>query len=420
MTTTVTTTKKRTKDRLTPMEVKHAPDGWLNDGAGLHLRTKGASRKWVFRYVRSGKAVEIGLGGADRVTLKTARELRDQHLATLARGDDPRATKIKAAAGRKTFADAATELIEARRSNWRTSANDGRTSSLDMWTKSLTVHCKRIASRLVSDIGVDDIRLLVKPIWDRGHVASARRLLNRIELTFDYAIAHGWRTADNPATWKKFQHILQAQGPSGPKDHHPSLDWRSMPGFMASLRADTESPMASMALEMLVLTGCRSGEVRGMQWSEIDFETATWTVPAERMKRKLAHQVPLSADAITILKRLEAGRIGKFVFPGRSSLKPIGHVIVWLTVQRLTGREEGQPSIASPHGMRSAFRDWAAENGVPFDVAEQCLAHSVGSTTVVAYLRTSMLEKRREVMAKWARFLNGDDVSNVVPIRAAS
>jgi integrase len=190
---------------------------------------------------------------------------------------------------------------------------------------------------------------------------------------------------------------------------------------MASLRADTESPMASMALEMLVLTGCRSGEVRGMQWDEIDFETATWTVPAERMKRKKAHQVPLSTPAMAILKRLEPGRTGKFVFPGRSNLKPIGHVIVWLTVQRLTGREAGQPSLASPHGMRSAFRDWAAENGVPFEIAEQCLAHAVGSATVAAYLRTSMLEKRREVMAKWARFLSGEDSAEIIPLnRAAS
>jgi integrase len=413
--TTMATTRKRTKDRLTPMQVKHAVDGWLNDGAGLHLRIKGQSKKWVFRYVRSGKAVEIGLGGADRVTLKTARELRDQHLATLAKGDDPRAARIKATAGRKTFAEVAADLIEARQKKWRAAANDGRTSSLDTWSKSLLVDCKRIAGRLVSDITTDDIRPIVQRYWNEGHEQTARRSLGRIEMVFDRAIALGWRTSDNPATWRRFQHILQAQGEDGPRANHPALDWRDAPAFMSSLKA--ESSIAAMALEMLILTGCRSGEVRGMRWDEIDFDTAVWTIPGERMKRKFVHQVPLSAAALAILARLEATRTGALVFPGRSSAKPVDNVTVWQLVQHLTGRQEEEPITATPHGMRSTFRSWAAFHRVDFDLAEACLAHKVGSAVSQRYNREALLELRRPIMESWSAFLSGEDSADVVSIR---
>ena len=187
----MTKAKTRGKDLLTPMEVKHAEDGTYSDGGNLHLRVSnnGASRKWVFRYVRGGKAVEIGLGGANQVSLEMARKLRQQHLDALAEGLDPRAEKVKAAANRKTFAEAAAELIEARKKNWRTAVNDGRTSSLNEWTKHLTVDCKRIANRLVGDIMTGDITPIVKPIWDRDREHTARRLLSRIEAVFDYAMA---------------------------------------------------------------------------------------------------------------------------------------------------------------------------------------------------------------------------------------
>jgi integrase len=407
--------RKTRKNLLTDMQVRKAKDGWLNDGGGLHLRVKGASRKWVFRYTWNGNPVEIGCGGADRVSLKAARELRERYLDALALGADPRAEKAKAAASARTFGETAAELIEARKKNWRTSVNDGRQSSLSEWTRSLMVACKRIANRSVADIVADDIKPIVKPVWDKGSKASARRLLNRIEMVFDFAEASEWRTADNPATWKKFQHILQAQGESGPKDHHPALGWREMPRFMARLRADTRSPMAALALEMMILTATRSGEARGMRWDEVDLEAATWTIPASRMKRKLPHEVPLSTDAIRLLKRLEPARIGPLTFPGRGWMKPVDHVGLWFLVQRLTGREAGQPIVASPHGMRSAARSWMAAQEVPFDVAEACLAHATGNATVAAYHRESHLEKRRVVLQDWADFLRG---AEIIPLKA--
>jgi integrase len=410
----------RQRNRLTAMQVKTATDGWYNDGGNLHLRVGngGKSKKWVLRYARDHKVVEIGLGGAADVSLKLARELRDRHMAGLAEGLDPKTEKRKLAAGRKSFAQAAQELIEARRKKWRPSANDGRTSSLDDWTKSLTVDCKPISDRFVGDIETGDIERIVRPYWDRGRETSARRLLNRIEMTFDYAKAKGWRKADNPATWTLFQTILQADGPTGPKRHHPALKWPETPAFMARLRAD-EPSMAALALEMMILTGGRSGEVRGMLWSEVNFDDATWTVPGERMKRKLPHEVALSGDAVALLKRLEAARINQFVFPGRWNDGPVAHRAVWGLVQRLIDRQADQPAAASPHGFRSSFRSWMAEQQTPFEVAESMLSHKIGSATSQAYNRANLLNLRRPIMERWARFLSGEDASNIVPLRRA-
>lgn len=163
----------RTRNRLTPMKVKAATDGWYNDGGNLHLRVggDGRSKKWVLRYARDGKVTEIELGGADRVSLKLAREKRDQHLEVLERGLDPRTEKRKQAAAqlnRKTFAEAAERLIAERRKGWRTAANDGRTSSLNDWTRSLMVNCQPISKRFVEEISIDDVEPIVRRYWDSG------------------------------------------------------------------------------------------------------------------------------------------------------------------------------------------------------------------------------------------------------------
>ncbi len=410
---------QHTKNRLTDLRVRHAKDGAHGDGGNLHLRVSngGKSRKWVLRYQRDGKVVEIGLGPVRSVPLKLARELRDRHLETLAKGGDPRTEKAKQATarrGRKTFGEAAVEVIAARQAKWRANANDGRTSSRDDWTKSLTVACKPISARPVDEITTGDIEPIIKRHWDSGQAASMRRLLTRIEAVFNYAKAHGWRKADNPASWAIFQHRLQADGPTGPKANHPALEWRDAPAFMARLRALADPSMAALALEMTILTACRSGEVRGMRWTEIDFDAATWTIPAERMKRAVEHQVPLSDDAVALLRRLEAARIGKFVFPGRRSSGPVTNWPVWAVVQRLTERADGQPSVASPHGFRASFRSWTAFQRIDFELAEACLAHKIGNDVSKRYNREDFLELRRPIMERWASFLSDETIGKIV------
>ena len=212
------------------------------------------------------------------------------------------------------------------------------------------------------------------------------------------------------------------QEPTGPKRHHPMLDWRETPAFMARLRADDGvggDTMAALALELMILTASRSGEVRGMLWSEIDFDTATWTIPPERMKRAREHEVPLSPQALAIIKRLEPARTGKFfVFPGRSNLKPIAHWAKWSLVQRLTGREADQPIAASPHGFRASFRSWCRAKKIASDVAERCLAHERKDATQAAYDREEMLDARRPVMSDWAKFLRGEQTADIIPLAA--
>jgi hypothetical protein len=187
----------------------------------------------VLRYARDGKPIEIGLGGADRVTLKLAREKRDQHLKTLESGGDPREEKRKAKMARlnrRTFAEVVAEVIPARRKTkgWRVNANDGRTSSLTDWTKHLTVDCKPISKRAIDDISKDDVERIIRPYWDENRFHTARRVLKRIETVFNYAKAKDWRKGNNPASWDVFEHILQGS-PSGPKNHHRRSTGRAFP-----------------------------------------------------------------------------------------------------------------------------------------------------------------------------------------------
>jgi hypothetical protein len=157
----------------------------------------------------------------------------------------------------------------------------------------------------------------------------------------------------------------------------------------------------------------------GLLWGEVDFDDATWRVPGERMKRKLPHEVALSSDAVALLKRLDAARINQFVFPGRWNDGPLAHRAVWDLVQRLTDRQADQPAAASPHGFRASFRTWMAEQQVPFEVAEACLAHKLGNRTSQSYNHANLLKLRQPIMERWARFLRGEDASKVVPLRRA-
>ena len=334
------TTRTMARNKLTAAEVANAGDGVHGDGDGLNLRIKGASRKWIYRYTRDGKVTELGLGSAHAVPLKLARKLRDQHEQALAQGLDPRSERSKRKVVAKTFAEAAEELIAARRQKWRANATTGRETSLSEWRVHLGGVCKPIAKRPVGEITVEDIKPIVKPYFDRGKSDTGRRLLKRIERVFAFAKAHGWRTADNPASWEIFEHILQDDGKSGPQPMHPALDWRELPAFMARLRSSRET-MSRLALEMIILTACRSGEVRGARWDEMDLDTALWTLPPARMKRQREHVVPLSPPAIAFLRRLEAAQTGNYVFPGQETV--ISHTSNLGRRQRVWRREGDRP-----------------------------------------------------------------------------
>ena len=380
----------------------------------LWLVVRGDSRSWVVR--RDGR--DHSIGSIKKVSLALARREASNILVQLRDGLDPTEEKRKtkqAAERRKTFAQAAEAVIETRRSGWRVSF-EGRSSTATQWAKDMAVDCKPIADRFVDEIAIEDIKAIVAPYWDRGHLERARSLLGRIEQVLDFAIAHGWRTADNAAAWKRWQYIFpRAQRADDP--HHAAIDWRGAPQLMQRLGAS--SAIGARLVEFIILTAARSGEARGALWSEIDFDQRVWTVPGSRMKKGKEHTVPLSDQAIELLRRMQAERVGEFVFPGgrgeiaQAADRPMRNASLWALVQRAVGDKE-----ATTHGFRSAFKDWANNQSVDHQLSERALAHDIGDATVTAYARETLTERRRPMMEAWGAFLGGElPRDNVVPLK---
>ena len=406
-------------NRMKPEDVKKAGEGRTADGGYLFLVVRGASKSWVVRGPRiNGKRIEAGLGTIDQVSLAQARKKRDELLAQVRDGLNPIEEKKKAREAqerRKTFAQAAEAVIAVRSSGWRTSF-EGRTATAARWASNMVVDCKPIADCFVDEISIEDVKAIVAPYWDRGCLVSARLLLSRIELVFNFAKAHGWRTSDNPASWEVFKHI-SPQAPRGEAAHHAALDWRKLPELMERLRAPT-TRVGPHLVEFIILTACRSGEARGARWAEIDFDRRVWTVPPERMKKGKEHQVPLCDRAIELLRHMQTERVGEFVFPGgrgeaaQAADQPMRNISVWGLVQRLCGGE------ATTHGFRSAFKDWANNQGIDHQLSERALAHEIGDATVTAYARETLTERRRPMMEAWGAFLAGElPVDNVVTLK---
>jgi integrase len=388
-------------NRLTTREVATAKDGWHADGGGLYLRISdgGKRRRWVYRYVRSGKVAEIGVGAASAVGLAQAREQRGKLSEEVAKGYNPiheRKRREREQASRKSFAEVA-GLVLARQ------GKSGRSeSSLYSWRRSYEVHCARIGKLNVEDIATGDVLGVVLPLIDAAGYPTARRTLARIADVLAYAIAHGWRSAANVAEWRNIKAVIPER-PNG-KRGRPMLPWPEAPAFIQALRESDAT--SARCLELVILTALRLGEARLALWQEIDLEAALFTVPGTRMKRRVEFKVPLSDPAIALLEKLREHRLaGGRVFP-------VGRCAVWDMCKRVA------PG-ASVHGWRATFRSWAADNGIDDALAEMCLSHGPGDATKAAYNRAEMVDRRRVVMQAWADFLDGKHAANVVPLKRA-
>ena len=398
---------------LKPSDVMKLPEGKHYDSDYLQLVVKGGSRTWVFRGPTiNGKRSELGLGSAFTVPVAVARKERDAKLEQLRNGIDPLAEKRKAkeeaatAAKRKTFAEIADAVIEKKRLGWKISL-EGECSTLDQWRRDLTVTSKSIARNFIDEVTVDDVERVIQPYWERGQLDSASSLRQRIEKVFDYAIAKKLRTSDNPASWRVFEHRWPSQK-RRQNTHHAAMPWRETPEFVQRLR-QADWATGARLLEFITLTAARSSEARGARWSEIDFDARVWTIPAVRMKMNRDHDVPLSDQAIALLRWMEAERTNsQFVFVGERG-KPIRNAPLWSLVQRSTGSAK-----ATTHGLRSTFRDWCGETGIDRELAERCLAHKVGSDAENAYARSSLIARRRPIMEAWGAFVDGAR-DNVLP-----
>ena len=425
---------------LSALEVKRlSRPGWHAVGgvAGLLLQVKppireGApiSRSWILRVQVAGQRHPVGLGAFPQVSLAEARD-RARKLVLEAKGGvnllakkrAQRSALIAAAAKNKTFRDCAEAYMEAHASDYTNEKHRKQ------WPATLEAYAYPfIGSMLVSDITMRDIRNVLeqKTAVDEDTIGklwyvkteTAKRLLGRIKTVLDYATVNEYRSGTNPAQWTGH---LSTQLPSPKKlqkkEHHPAVPYQKMGEFMSKLRSNSST--SAKALEFLILTAVRSGSVRQAEWFEIDLANALWVIPAEHTKARQEHRVPLSPQAVQLLQSLPRMAGTDIVFPS-----PSGKALSDMALSQLMRgmRERGELTVeAVPHGFRSTFRDWAAEQtAYPDEIRKAASGHTVGDAVKEAYQRTDLLERRRKLMDEWGNFLDqttANQSGKVTPIR---
>ena len=374
--------------------------GFHGDGGGLYLSIVKGSRTWMFRYKRGGRGHWMGLGPDSLVSLADARDAAIDARRLLRKGIDPiehrrAAAKAKAAeaASAKTFEAVEDEFIASHKAGWKNEKHG------DQWKATLKAYAYPVfGQKPVSEVTVDDVLECLQPIWE-AKPETASRVRGRIENILDYARTRGWREGENPARWKgHLDHLLPARAKIARVQHHAALPWRELPAVMDKLAA--AGGTSALCLRFTILTAARSGEARGARWHEIDMTAKVWTLPPERMKAGQAHRVPLSDAALAILKQLLPLKKepDDLVFPGGKKKRPLSDV----AVSKALGAVVDGVTV---HGMRSAFRDWAAEASTyPREVAEVALAHRSPDRVEAAYRRSDLFEQRTRMMGDWESY----------------
>lgn len=400
------------RNKLTDTQVKNAVGPMkIGDGDGLWLHvSKTGNRSFVFIFIRDGRRREMGLGsygrGTGQVSLAQARAKADEIRTILGRGGDPfmemgeRKDKVKIA----TFGEVAEALMKSKESGWKNAKH------ADQWRMTLRTYCKPLWKLPVATINVDDVMKVIEPMW-REKQETASRTRGRIEMVIDYALARELRTAANPARWQGHLQTLLPARQKLARGHHPALPYAEAPAFIIDLRR--QEGFSAKALEFLVMTAARTGEVIGAVWDEIDLEAGTWTVPAVRMKAGREHVVALSPAATALLKAMPRLEGNKHLFPGAREGRGLSNMAMLVLLKRMK-RDD-----LTAHGFRSSFSDWARnETGFPRELIEEALAHTLPAVEA-AYRRGQAIERRRELMTAWANHLDGKGGKNVISIRQA-
>jgi integrase len=277
------------------------------------------------------------------------------------------------------------------------------------WKSTLRNYCRALWSLPVDAVDTSQVLAVLKPIWQaKGETAS--RLRGRIEKVLDAAKARGFRSGENPARWRgHLDHLLPARQKLT-RGHHAAMPYAEVPAFFVDLRE--RQAMAALALEFLILTAARSGEVKGARWCELDLRNCVWEVPAERMKAGRPHSIPLTGRALEIIETARAAQTSDYLFPGQTEGQPLSVMAFDMLLRRM-GKN------VTTHGFRSSFRDWAGnETSFPRELAEHALAHVIGDKAEQAYRRSSALERRRELMEAWSAFCDPTSRQNVVQLGA--
>jgi integrase len=371
------------------------------DGGGLYLSiSKNGGRRWVFLYRRNKRLREMGLGSARVVSLASARESADEIRRQLAAGLDPLAERHRTTVS-MSFDEAADNYVAAHRGGWHNPKHAAQ------WRTTLAYASPVIGKLPVNEIDVRHITQILEPLWATT-TETAFRLRGRIERVLDWAKVRGYRTGENPARWRGHLDQLLPRR-SKARKHHPALLYGDVAAFMRELG---QMPgMAPLALEFCVLTAARTGEALGARWSEIDLPGKLWIIPAERMKARVEHRVPLSTQAIDVLQRAteRRRRASDYVFPGDKSGRSLSSNSMLMVLERMK-----RPNITA-HGFRSTFRDWAAETtNFPHQVVEMALAHTIANKAEAAYRRGDLLAKRHALMGAWSAYCFTDRSNKVV------
>jgi integrase len=401
-------TVARAIGRLTALQVERLRDnpGMHADGGGLYLQVKNGGASWILRYQLNGRARYMGLGPLALFGLKDARAKAFDAKRLRYEGTDPleakRQARVRArleAAKAMTFQQAAAQYIAAHKAGWQNAKH------ADQWTNTLATYAgPMIGTFPVQSIDTALVLKVLEPIWT-AKPETASRVRGRIEAILDWAKVRGYRVGENPARWKgHLDHLLPARTKVRQVTHHAALPYGEVAAFMTALRQ--QDGTAARTLEFAILTAARTSEVLGARWQEIDFGAKVWIVPAERMKARREHRVPLSKRALAIVEEMQAsheaeGRedSAEFIFPGTKRGAPLSNMAFLMLLRRM-GRDD-----LTAHGFRSTFRDWAAERTrFPAEVAEMALAHAVADKVEAAYRRGDLFEKRRRLMEAWAAF----------------
>jgi integrase len=409
---------KHQRDRLSSKAVANMQDaGYYADGAGLYLRIlPSGGKSWSLLYMQHGRQREMMIGPYPDLSLLDARSVADVARAGLREGVDPiekrkaaRATNRVDRARETTFKTAAEQYIESQRAGWKNAKHASQ------WENTLEKYVYPIIGKLpVADVDKSLVLKCLTPIWN-AKPETASRVRGRIENVLDWSKVQDLRAGDNPAEWKgNLEHLLPSPKEVKPVKHHAAMAFEEVPAFAQSLRQ--RSGISARALEFAILSACRSGEVLGARWSEVDLQKNEWVIPAERMKAKKEHRVPVTPRMREVLLAMQDHRADEeqdgYVFPGANEGKPLSNMA-------LTEQLRGMASKVTVHGFRSSFRDWAGEvSGFPREVIEHALAHQLKDKAEASYARGSLFLKRRKLMEAWSAYCEkkvqaGDVVTDI-------
>ena len=405
----------------------------VSDGTVKGLRLEpGSARgraKWILRYVSpvTGKRRDMGLGAYPETSIALARGRAASAREHIAAGQDPIDVRTGEAKERARKQDALTFERAARTVHTELAAGWKNAKHSAQWIQTLETYAfPQIGSSRVSDLGPSDFAEVLRPIWLKKP-ETASRVKQRCHAIMKWCWAQG-EVSGNAVD--VVDHLLARQpGKRERLQHQPAMPWRQIPEFVRTALHTDANDITRPLLELLILTAARSGEVRAMTWGEVDREGHVWTIPAERMKTKHAHRVPLSARAVEILdtqwkkarlSELEGDMAAVLVFPTVIGKVP-SDMILTAFLRRQNAPSSDPDRCATAHGFRSSFRDWASEHGYARDLAERALAHTINNQAEAAYHRTDLLEQRRPMMEAWGQYVTATETSReAIPIRRSA